>query len=768
MSCGGHVEFVFHYRVTEFMRLIVDNLDRMETDSAKDVAEWMMKRIRGRVCTSTARFSIDEEDEAYVDNITVPFLCDLLHTCQKRQVERVDFEVDSEPRTVCWKCYCYTDEESPLRSCDESMTLEAKSVEGDLEDSFIDFLNRLEQRQELIKESALRILSPLRTTVVSEHNRLEKSVQTAPSCLPPDVFVPELPPPDLYQCHDAQLDDGSVDNFVDALFDFEPKFDILKNVRTVRCVTSPSFVLSRDFCWNYEDLTRNWERSLKAISTMWPLEDARYKTVSGQETLSNIEDLITLQETAVIAHQMQKRWNRVRDDVGLSMTAALITGVGGVSEGTQATAASEKVEKKKESEEWVNALLKMLEQKPAKSRKLLKGLINYSKDHKSNISSESDNAHTALNVYEYMKMKLKEHERAKKSEVNANLSELKPEKPEREANQHDIRAYMVGRKIYDPSRRTTGAQTDIREFCIGKKMKKATRAEVVEAAANTFSPGSEKVKSSKPKSTSKQRIAGKYYKLTKSPTLAVTGESPTTFVGVSQGSAVYAKSFKIVNLSCKELQISMSAVDWPGQVQLLHPDSVTPVGAGQTAEIPVAITRPLNAGESECLQLRVLHRNVPISHAISFKYNSLKEHCEGPQLSDLDDPCDVLTKLHKAQKKARCLRCPRGLDETKSTEETIHTVINMLKDEVESLCRGVFADATVQEEMQTVSVKCPSNFISDVIEAEMPIESEGKEQEFQYAESNEGDSITSDFEIVDVDEGGSMSSDQDEIDAYVV
>ncbi|ETN81557.1 hypothetical protein NECAME_08413 [Necator americanus] len=557
---------------------------------------------------------------------------------------------------------------------------------------------------------------------------------------------------------------------------------------------------------------------------MWPLEDARYKTVSGQETLSNIEDLITLQETAVIAHQMQKnynyyyfirfiiidyslatviitkRWNRVRDDVGLSMTAALITGVGGVSEGTQATAASEKVEKKKESEEWVNALLKMLEQKPAKSRKLLKGLINYSKDHKStkssktrccegcrkngsnsksskseipkddtgNISSESDNVHTALNVYEYMKMKLKEHERAKKSEVNANLSELKPEKQEREANQHDIRAYMVGRKIYDPSRRTTGAQTDIREFCIGKKMKKATKAEVVEAAVNTFSPGSEKVKSSKPKSTSKQRIAGKYYKLTKSPTLAVTGESPTTFVGVSQGSAVYAKSFKIVNLSCKELQISMSAVDWPGQVQLLHPDSVTPVGAGQTAEIPVAITRPLNAGESECLQLRVLHRNVPISHAISFKYNSLKEHCEGPQLSDLDDPCDVLTKLHKAQKKARCLRCPRGLDETKSTEETIHTVINMLKDEVESLCRGVFADATVQEEMQTVSVKCPSNFISDVIEAEMPIESEGKEQEFQYAESNEGDSITSDFEIVDVDEGGSMSSDQDEIDAYVV
>lgn len=46
MSCGGHVEFVFHYRITEFMRLIVDDLDLMESDSVKAVADWMMKKIR--------------------------------------------------------------------------------------------------------------------------------------------------------------------------------------------------------------------------------------------------------------------------------------------------------------------------------------------------------------------------------------------------------------------------------------------------------------------------------------------------------------------------------------------------------------------------------------------------------------------------------------------------------------------------------------------------------------------------------------------------
>ncbi|VDM67042.1 unnamed protein product [Strongylus vulgaris] len=72
MNCGGHVEFVFHYRITEFMRLIVDNLDLI--DAKQTVAEWMMKKISGRVCPSVVRFSIDEEDEVEINSITLPFL----------------------------------------------------------------------------------------------------------------------------------------------------------------------------------------------------------------------------------------------------------------------------------------------------------------------------------------------------------------------------------------------------------------------------------------------------------------------------------------------------------------------------------------------------------------------------------------------------------------------------------------------------------------------------------------------------------------------
>ncbi|VDM67827.1 unnamed protein product, partial [Strongylus vulgaris] len=115
---------------------------------------------------------------------------DLLSTCQKRQVDRVDFEVEGEPRTVCWKCYCFSGEESS-RTRSGSQSLDMASFEGEFEEGFIDFLNKLEQRQEQIKESALRLLSPP-GIMTADHNRIEKSVQTAPVCLPAEAFVPEV------------------------------------------------------------------------------------------------------------------------------------------------------------------------------------------------------------------------------------------------------------------------------------------------------------------------------------------------------------------------------------------------------------------------------------------------------------------------------------------------------------------------------------------------------------------------------------------------
>lgn len=46
MSSGGSIEFSFHYRITEFMRLIVDDFEAMESDGLTEAAEWMMKKIR--------------------------------------------------------------------------------------------------------------------------------------------------------------------------------------------------------------------------------------------------------------------------------------------------------------------------------------------------------------------------------------------------------------------------------------------------------------------------------------------------------------------------------------------------------------------------------------------------------------------------------------------------------------------------------------------------------------------------------------------------
>ncbi|RCN31736.1 hypothetical protein ANCCAN_22480 [Ancylostoma caninum] len=573
MSCGGHVEFVFHYRITEFMRLIVDNLDLMETDSVKAVADWMMKKIRGRVCPFAARFSIDEEDEVEVDSITVSFLNDLLLTCQKRQVDRVDFEVESEPRTVCWKCYCFSEEEVTSRSRTQSQTMESTCLDGEFEEGFIDFLNKLEQRQERIKESALRLLSPPRTSGFSEHNGIEKSVQTAPISLPAEAFMPELPPPDFSDYQDPQLGVGGVDNFVDALFDFEPKYELPKEAGLMKwsvclpliscfnrrvqsegtaMVTEKSYfspVSPPLHLFRHETLagairilseTGN-VLSNGRIATPWSLERAQHKSLSCRESPSTIEDLLTLQETALVAQRVQKRWNRMHGDTSLSMTAALSTGVGGVDEEVQATAEAEKTDKRKESEEWVATLLKMLEQKPARSRKLLKGFINFSKEHKSSKSSKHrccescrrlissqakasksgaqaedvSDAHATpelsaadassaplsdniANVYEYMKMKLKEHERAKKCERKTS-EERKREKVKKEKNQDDIRAYMVGRKVCEPSHKTSSSQTDIREYCIGKKVKKVVKAEAVDTPAVPSSPEREKSKSSKTK-----------------------------------------------------------------------------------------------------------------------------------------------------------------------------------------------------------------------------------------------------------------------------
>ncbi|VDM68641.1 unnamed protein product [Strongylus vulgaris] len=213
-------------------------------------------------------------------------------------------------------------------------------------------------------------------------------------------------------------------------------------------------------------------------------------------------------------------------------------------------------------------------------------------------------------------------------------------------------------------------------------------------------------------------------KLTKSPSLAVAGESSTKFIGrLSESAAIYGKTFRLVNLSRKELQVSLSTVDWPTGVELLYPETVSAIAAGQTLDIPVTVSSCFNAKNSECLHLRLLHRNVPMSHLLSFKVNPSKEHFEGPLLTELYEPGDVLllTKLRKPLNEARTLKKSESLEMKETPEETVSTVVNMLKDEVECLCSVLLTDANVQEkafisQLQAAQILDSSNYTDREIE----------------------------------------------------
>ncbi|KAK6050036.1 hypothetical protein COOONC_12459 [Cooperia oncophora] len=365
-------------------------------------------------------------------NISVYFLRTCFSPVKNVKLKRVDFELESEPRTVCWKCHTFAQEKSLKESPEDIALFEPSDIEFDA--GFIEFLKKLEQRQEMIKESALRLLSPPRPSLLpTEQGRLEKSVQTTSTCtsLPADAFVPELPSPDLAEFHDAQVDIAStVDHFVDALFDFEPKSPY--NESTYKSYSTSCFFPSRHGNWGAQDYFGSWERSFRKTALPWTHRTIQQvNSIREMDSPSVVEDLIALHDSASISHRMQK---------------------------------------------WIAALLKMLEQKPTKSRKLLRGLINYSKEHKSSKSSKSrngvhsvspskntdtevtessaesgptpsENVSPAVDVYEYMRMKLKEHEKSKKKTEKVSAEESKLRKTKKEKNQNDIRVYMVGRKV---------------------------------------------------------------------------------------------------------------------------------------------------------------------------------------------------------------------------------------------------------------------------------------------------------------------------------
>ncbi|VDL69669.1 unnamed protein product [Nippostrongylus brasiliensis] len=740
MSSGGHVEFSFNYRITEFMRLIVDDLESMEDETMTEVAEWMMKKIRARVSPFTSRFSIDEEDEVEVDDITVAFLFDLLRTCQRRGcVQLVDFEMESEPRTVVWKSHSYNNEKFVRDSPKDKQLFQPADVEFDA--SFIEFLRKLEERQEMIKESALRLLSPSRSTGFVEQRRIEKSVQTSNSCsvLPAEVFAPELPPPDLAEFHDAPLEMENVDHFVDALFDFESNGTVIKRL------SSPHYLPVRDVSWR----TRNFLDCVgrqKKITMPWSMRSIQdVRTLNELASPSAVEDLIAFEDTTSIARRVQRKWDRLHGEVGLSMTAALSTGVAGL----------------------INYSKEHKSSKSAKSRhcELCRAHNTTPKSSDNEVSKEEATARVlpvevsdsrpVIDVYKYMKKKLKEHEKAKRSEEKENEAETavaKPKKAKKDSKTNDIRAYLVGKKVADPSCKSCGAQGDIRDYLVGKKVKQVENVEV-QPSTVTASKAEESPKPRKTKSSSKSRIVGKYVKLAKTPTLAVVGESTTRFIGrLSNTETAYGKTFKFTNLSRKEIHLSLAPMDWPEHVKVLHPVSSTSLAPGQTKDVAVTITRRSAAANaaSECHLLSVVHRRIPLSHVLAFKVDALAEHHEGPLLSELYTPEEVqmLSMLRPL------LNMPTPKPEAQDSDE----------DEVDSLCTGVVAHMKVSNSVHTTVESSLKNSEESGMKQSVELKTSRteitaeKNEEIEEAE----DSSASDFELVDVDEGGSISSDKDD------
>ncbi|KJH43579.1 hypothetical protein DICVIV_10411 [Dictyocaulus viviparus] len=744
----GRVEFVFHYRITEFMRLVVDDFDVMEKDVIANVASWMLRKISERGCSFSVRFSMNEETEVKVDTITVKFLMELLGTCQKRRTDKVNFEVDSEPRTVCWVTHTFTNEAMTERTC-ESNALETIDDGLEFDSDFVDFLEKLEQRQEMIKESALHLLS-LRSGYSHDQGRIEKSVQTSPATLSANL-------PQLEKFHGAQLDIESVENFVDSLFDFDQKFEHSSRGGVLQRSTAPRFLSSKKIDWDNKNVVKCWGKS------------------------------------------MNKKWELMQHKDRLSMTAALSTGVGGMEGDILTVSCAEKRNKKLENDEgsfWIAGLLKMLEQKPGRSRKLLKGLLSFSKEHKALKSSKSRNCDfcrgnitnskssefcataeaikkhdsSILNdkncddVYTYMKKKLKEHEKAKKfvEKQCGTETEVGTKKCEKEKNQEDIRAYLVGRKITKPSCKTCGARIEIRDSVAVKKVKQAQNLET--ALTNlTLSPlKQDQSKFRKTKPSSKQRVTGKYFILTKTPTLAVIGESPVNYIGrLSNTESLYGKTFKMINLSRKEINLSVIPIKWPDHVNLVHPLSSAAVGPGHTKDIAVTIKRSSASVGSECYLLSVIHRNNPISHSLSFTVDAISAHYEGPLLSEVYGSETLHSIIaHRVtpdinhSTSENMILAAQATSVASDTIAAVHTVVDMLKEEVDSVCNAILPSN--ESEQLTDSIYTAIEGDSDDFLADM------KRSVLSINEEDPCDD-TSDFEIVDVDKLGRVFSRQQTI-----
>ncbi|KAK6045537.1 hypothetical protein COOONC_16958, partial [Cooperia oncophora] len=199
----------------------------------------------------------------------------------------------------------------------------------------------------------------------------------------------------------------------------------------------------------------------------------------------------------------------------------------------------------------------------------------------------------------------------------------------------------------------------------------------------------------------------KYVKLNKVPTVAVVGESTTRFVGrLSSTAVIYGKTFKLTNLSRKDLHLSVAPIDWPEHIQLLHPISSTILTPGQTRDMAVTVTRSSESVASECHLLSIVHRKTTMSHVLTFKIDAMAVHHQGPLLTELYTPEEVkmITTFRPV------LDLPRPLDESHQqpsdeaeATETVHTVVNMLKDEVDSMCTGIIPQQKVEAEgVQTV------------------------------------------------------------------
>uniref|UniRef100_A0A1I7XDH2 MSP domain-containing protein n=1 Tax=Heterorhabditis bacteriophora TaxID=37862 RepID=A0A1I7XDH2_HETBA len=604
------VDLVFHYGITEFMRLIVHEVQYMDNEEEFAVAQWFLRRLSDRVDMRGIRYSFAGDDNVKViDHIMNGTVIALLRECQKRELKKINFEVNLEPKIMRWDRHIYREEKFSSNSKFDDSSLQYTD-ENHLEADFADFLAKLEQRQEEIKETARRTLVQQARLFASYGVvRQEKAVQTPPPDeIPDEAFVPELPAPNMvgFRKSYSGTDSRGVDCFVDALFEFKKKKPILDEAM-LECLSSAPT--------NHPQLESN--EAITKIMARWN------------------------KEIQVIRTETEKILQRV--------------------------------------ERWIASVVKVLHMKSSRGKKLLKGQLKEMKLRSSKPSKarldgecikcleadkkeenkegkrEEEVKFAASNAFDYI---MSAQVEKKKCGVMTSMDKTKVKaerKAQKEKNQVDIRAYLVGKRV-----RT-------RMLPLNIDVESVTPSSTIQPSApstlDAAEPGRRK--------TFKSSCHGKYIKLKKTTTVAIL-----KFVDGAK----------------------------PDNLVRLCPIGGVTIAPGATADIPFTVVRDSSPSKGDVFLLRVLYHGVPICPDVPLLIEPRPEDEMDSLLTEMFDPTDVamITSLRPPISMPRnpiasCICSSVNRNFSKEKDKVVNSVIEEHNLEIEQDVRTANAEEAIKD-----------------------------------------------------------------------